>query len=125
MNDEEYEGAHAVQKPPFLSNRSYDVLKYIALILLPALGSLYFALAGIWGLPYAEQVIGSIVAVDTALGLLLRLSSTSYDNSETKYDGAIEVQQGEDDSKMFSLVLHSDPDGLVNKDQVIFRVDKN
>ena len=61
-----------------LSNKTYDVLKWIALIALPALGTLYFALAGIWGLPCGEQVVGTITALDTCLGALLGISSASY-----------------------------------------------
>lgn len=61
-----------------LSNKTYDVLKWIALIALPAIGTLYFALAGIWDLPYGEQVVGTITAVDTFLGALLGISSVSY-----------------------------------------------
>lgn len=61
-----------------MSNKTYDVLKYIAQIVLPAIGTLYFALASIWGLPYGEEVIGTITAVDTFLGALLQISSTQY-----------------------------------------------
>lgn len=65
-----------------LSNGLYDVLKWIAQILLPALGTLYFALSSIWGLPYAEAVVGTITAVDTFLGVLLGISSSSYKKGE-------------------------------------------
>ena len=61
-----------------MSNKLYDILKWIALILLPALGTLYFALAGIWGFPYAEQVVGTITAIDTFLGVLLGISANTY-----------------------------------------------
>lgn len=61
-----------------LSNKVYDVLKWIALYLLPALGTLYFALSGIWGLPYGEQIVGTITAADTFLGVLLGISSANY-----------------------------------------------
>ena len=61
-----------------MSNQVYDVLKYIAQIALPALGTLYFALSSIWGLPYGEQIVGTIAAVDTCLGVLLGLSSANY-----------------------------------------------
>lgn len=61
-----------------LSNKVYDVLKWIALYLLPALGTLYFALAGIWSFPYGEEVVGTITAVDTFLGVLLGISTTQY-----------------------------------------------
>mgnify|MGYP002765957722 CR=1 FL=1 len=61
-----------------MSNTVYDIIKWIALILLPAIGTLYFALAGIWSLPYAEQVVGTITAVDTFLGALLGIASAQY-----------------------------------------------
>lgn len=65
-----------------MSNKVYDILKFIAQILLPALGTLYFALAGIWGFPYAEQVVGTITAVDTFLGVVLGISSANYNKEE-------------------------------------------
>lgn len=61
-----------------MSNKTYDVLKWIAQYLLPAAGTLYFALASIWGLPYGEQVVGTITAVDTFLGVILGISSAQY-----------------------------------------------
>ena len=61
-----------------MSNKVYDILKYIALIVLPALGTLYFALAGIWDLPYGEQILGTITAIDTFLGALLKISTNIY-----------------------------------------------
>lgn len=61
-----------------LSNKTYDVLKWVAQIVLPALGTLYFALASIWGFPYGEQVVGTITAVDTFLGAVLGLSNSNY-----------------------------------------------
>lgn len=61
-----------------MSNKVYDILKWIAQILLPALGTLYFALAGIWGFPYAEEVIGTITAVDAFLGIILGISTVQY-----------------------------------------------
>jgi len=61
-----------------LSNKTYDILKWIAQFLLPALGTLYFALAGIWNFPYGEQVVGTITAVDTFLGVILGISNAQY-----------------------------------------------
>ena len=63
-----------------LSNRTYDILKWVALVLLPALGTLYFALAGSWNFPYGEQIVGTITAIDTFLGVLLGVSSMKYDS---------------------------------------------
>ncbi len=64
-----------------LSNKVCDVLKWVALILLPATGTLYFALSGIWGLPYGEQIVGTITAIDTFLGAILGISSINYNKS--------------------------------------------
>lgn len=68
-------------KMPILSDQLYNKLKFIAQVLLPALGTLYFALAGIWGLPYGEQIVGTITAIDTFLGALLGLSTMQYKKS--------------------------------------------
>lgn len=61
-----------------ISNKTYDILKWVAQYLLPASGTLYFALAGIWGFPYGEEIVGTITAVDTFLGVLLGVSSAQY-----------------------------------------------
>lgn len=65
-----------------MSNKLYDALKWIAQILLPAIGTLYFALAGIWDFPYAEAVVGTITAIDTFMGILLGISSANYYKEE-------------------------------------------
>lgn len=67
-----------------MSNKVYDILKFIAQVVLPALGTLYFALAGIWGWPMGEQVVGTITATDTFLGVLLGISTSRYNKTETK-----------------------------------------
>lgn len=64
-----------------MNNKTYDLLKWVAMILLPAVGTLYFALAGIWGLPYGEQVVGTITAVDTFLGVILGISTVQYNKT--------------------------------------------
>lgn len=64
-----------------ISNKAYDVLKWIAQYFLPALGTLYFALASIWGLPYGEQVVGTVTAIDTFLGVILGISTMQYNKS--------------------------------------------
>ena len=61
-----------------MNNKIYSILKWIAQICLPAIGTLYFALAQIWGFPYAEQIVGSITAIDTFLGVLLGISTYQY-----------------------------------------------
>ena len=61
-----------------MSNELYDILKWIAMVRLPALGTLYFALAGIWTLPMGEEIVGTITALDTFLGVLLGISAVKY-----------------------------------------------
>lgn len=61
-----------------MSNKLYDVLKWVAMYLLPAFGTLYFALSGIWGLPYGEEIVGTFTAIDTCLAVLLGISSANY-----------------------------------------------
>ena len=66
-----------------LQNRTYDILKWITTIVLPALGTLYFALSGIWGFPYGEQIVGTITAIVTFFGVVLGISTKNY-NKETE-----------------------------------------
>lgn len=59
-------------------NKVYDILKWVALILLPAVGALYFGLSKIWGFPYGEEIVGTISIIDTFLGALLGISTMNY-----------------------------------------------
>ena len=65
-----------------LSDKQYNVLKWIALILLPAIGTSYFGLATIWGFPYGEQVVGTITVLDTFLGAILGISTVQYNEKK-------------------------------------------
>lgn len=72
-----------------MNNKVYDVLKWIAMYLLPALGTLYFTLSGIWGFPFGEEIVGTITAIDTFLGVILGISNAQYkrcsdENTEKK-----------------------------------------
>lgn len=107
-----------------LSNKAYDALKYLAQILLPALGTLYFALAQIWGLPSAEEVAGTVLAVDTFLGVVLKLSHSAYQQSDAAFDGELQiVPNAEGDGGVVSLHPKLDPDTIARtKDEVRFKV---
>ena len=61
-----------------MSNKVYDVLKWIALVALPALTALWLTLANIWGFPYAEAIGATVAAITTFLGALLGVSSIQY-----------------------------------------------
>ncbi len=65
-----------------MNDKTYDIMKWIAMILLPSIGTLYFALSSIWGLSYGEQIVGTITAVDTFLGACLGLSSKQYNKED-------------------------------------------
>ena len=66
-----------------MSNKTYDKLKWVALIVLPAMATLYSVLSNIWGLPFGEQIPSTITAVDAFLGALLGISTVRY-NKESK-----------------------------------------
>lgn len=61
-----------------MSNKVYDVMKWIVMIVLPAIGGLYFGLSNIWGFPYGEEIVGTIALVETFLGSVLMISNTKY-----------------------------------------------
>ena len=64
-----------------MENKTYDILKYVAQILIPAIATLYFSVSQIWGLPYGEQIVGTLTAVDAFLGVCLGISSDNYHKS--------------------------------------------
>lgn len=97
-----------------LNKKVYDILKWIAMYLLPALGTLYFALAGIWNFPYGEEVVGTITALDTFLGVILGISKASY-----KGDGDIVVDDSDPDKIIYSLVLNDDPDKVIGTSKYV------
>lgn len=65
-----------------ISNKTYDILKWVAQYLLPAIGTLYFGLSGIWGFPYGEEVVGTITVIDTFLGVILGISTNQYNKTK-------------------------------------------
>lgn len=67
-----------------MSNRMYDILKNIALIVLPALATLVIAVFEIWNLPYGAQIGATITAVATFLGMILKVSSIRYNKKEAE-----------------------------------------
>lgn len=99
----------------------YDKLKFVAQILLPALGALYFGLAGIWGLPSAEEVVGSIVVIDTFLGVLLGVSQKQYLDNKVG-EGQLHVERDPNGELGMRLQLDQTPEQLVGKDEVRFKV---
>lgn len=109
---------------PFLSNRTYNVLKLIAQIILPAAATLYFGLASIWHLPAVEQVVGTITVVDAVLGSLLGISTKKYNASPASADGQLFVTADQGGTKNVSIELAQHPDDLVDAEKFVLKVVK-
>jgi len=106
-----------------LTGKTYDRLKFAALILLPAVGTLYFGLAQVWGMPNAEKVVGTITAVDTFLGVVLGISTKNYYNSGVDTDGDLNVHHDEDGETHLTLGVNgSDVNDMTSKNLVTLRV---
>lgn len=110
-------------KQPFLSNKSYDALKWVAQIGLPALGTLYSALALIWGFPFAEEIVGSVIALDLFLGTLLGISNRTYHRSGAKYDGELVVDTRDPKKDVYSLNLDTPLEELSGTESITLKVE--
>jgi len=107
---------------PLLNDATYNILSKLAQYWLPAAGALYFALATIWGLPAATEVIGTITAIDVFLGVILGISKVSYNASDAKYDGVITVAQTEAGETMLERLEVQVPlEGLKDKGVVTLK----
>lgn len=117
---------HAKARTPLLGDRSYKAVKHSAALVLPAIGTLYFTIAQIWNLPNAEEVMGTIAAVNTFLGVVLGVSTRSYNNSYAKpqYVGevAFESVDGDKTTKRMVTRLDAYPEEIATMDKVIFGV---
>ena len=103
-----------------ITGKMYDYLKWLAQVVLPGIGATYFALAGLWGLPAAEEVAGTVLVVDTFLGVLLGLSQVSY--GKQVGGGVANVIPKDGGGLTYSLVLDDDPADLVNMKEIRFKV---
>lgn len=101
-----------------LDNKVYDVLKWVAQYLLPGLGTLYFAISGIWGLPYGEQIVGTITAIDAFLGMMLGLSGAKYPG-----DGTLKIDQTDPSKDVYRLDLNIPIEELAGKKAITLVVD--
>lgn len=106
------------------SNEVYDKLKWVAQLLLPAIGTLYFALAAVWNLPYAEQIVGTVTAVDTFLGAILGISNIQYTKNNL-HDGTLLIDQNDINKDIYRLDLNAPLNELKNKKNITLNVDPN
>lgn len=114
---------------PSFSNNVYNKLKWFVSIVLPAFSSLYFGLSEIYNWPNATQVVGTLALVTTFLGVLLGISSKSYNTSDAPYDGQIVTEVDSSTGKVtYGLEVNDDVDldTLPDRDRVTFKVvDRN
>lgn len=105
-----------------LTENAYSWGKKIVQVGIPALSALYFGLGSIWGLPKVEEVVGTLAVLATFIGVCLGISSKQYDASGAAYDGELEVTKPVEGVKRFTLNLSGDPDELVEKKSITFKV---
>lgn len=109
-------------RSPWFSNKVYDVLKFLAQIVLPAIGAAYFGLSQIWGLPAGEEVVGTITIIDVFLGTLLGLSQSSYEGSNAKYDGAIVVDTSDPERDSYLLEMDGPLEDISKNTSITLKV---
>ena len=125
MTDEAVEVNVPETKLFVLPNKLYDVFRYLSLVLLPAVSTLYFTLSSLWGLPSTEQVIGSIAAIEIFIGVLLKISSVGYKKAGLEYGGKIIISKSDNGNKVYSLELNTSPDSLDTLKLVTFKIEPN
>lgn len=118
-----------------LSNRSYEVVKWVVAILLPASGALYFGLGDLWNLPRVTEVVGTISLVSTFLGIILGVSTRTYNSLEDSsndlrpadvYDGVITFETNENGAVVASMQLLNleNPEDMADQSEALFRIDR-
>lgn len=104
-----------------LSDKTYNIMKWLAVYLIPALGTLYFAIASIWGLPYSGQVVGSLTALDTFLGVILGISTSAYNKSDK--DGTLRIDTGDSAKDIYRLTINGNLTDVSAKKTITLTVD--
>lgn len=102
------------------SNKVYTILKALAMIILPAIGSFYAAIATIWGLGYIEEVVGTIVAIDTLLGVILQISTTQFNKTGT--DGTLQIDTSNPEKDLYLLNIKT-LDNLAARKTIMLSID--
>lgn len=105
-----------------LGNKTYNMLKFLAQIVLPAVATLYAAVAMIWHLPMAAEVVATVTAVDTFLGVVLGISSSAYNNSDEKFDGSLQLRETEDGTNLHLSSL--DEQAVLTKNELVLKVNR-
>lgn len=87
-----------------IPNKVYDVIKWVSLVVLPAISTLYWSLASIFGWPYAEQITGAVAAIQTLIGALLGVSAKNYEG-----DGDLLIDTSREDKDVVRINFNVDP----------------
>lgn len=106
-----------------LRNDTYNTLKFLALVVLPALGSAYFAVSGIWGIPYSNEVVSTLTIVDTFLGAILHVSTKSYSLAKPAVDGKLIVDKSNPGKDVYQFALMTPLSELDQKTHVTLKVE--
>lgn len=112
----------------FFKPKTYDRLKFVAQIFLPALGALYFGLSQIWHLPKPTEIVGTITVIDLFLGAILGVSSAQYYKNDANFDGSLSLQPKEDGGSRVVFNMEKDPETVIKefgKRSFEFRVDRS
>lgn len=99
----------------FFSPKTYDRLKFIAQILLPAFATLWFTIGSTWNLEHTVEIVGTITAVDLFLGVILQLSSNRYYKSGANFDGELKIVPKEDGDEKVVFDVQTDPETVIKK----------
>lgn len=106
--------AESERSAVLFTNSLYNKLKFVALVFLPALATLCLTIGGIWDIEYTGQVVGSITAVDTFLGVVLKISTKKYYKKGTNFDGEVIVTP-EDGGNKVTMAFNGPPEDLVDE----------
>lgn len=109
------------QAVALLPDAWYQRVRQLATIVLPALGTLYFALAQIWGFPAGDKVNGTIAAINLFLGSVAFVSKKVYDKT-LKYAGTFALEPNEDGDASQLRLKSVDINALMERDEVTFKV---
>lgn len=122
-NEEPVVGDAPPKDKVLFSNSVYNKLMPVAQLWLPALAVFYITIAPFWGLPKQEEVAGTIMALNLFLGALLGVSNKQYQNSDGRFDGAINVESFAEENYS-NLNVQLDPAAIANKDEVTVKVNR-
>lgn len=106
-----------------INDKVYNIIKWFVVYFLPALGTLFFSISQLWGIPHADQVLGTITSVTIFLSMIMGLSSSSYKKAGTDMDGTMLIDRSNPEKDVYLLQLKDEAIDLSNKDVIKFKVD--